>query len=243
LTIGCAIITYNEEHIIEKVLRSVAFCDEIVVVDSGSSDNTVNIAKKYSSKIYHKDWEGYGKQKNFAISKLSTDWVLSIDADEVVTQELANEIQDALQKTTQDAFLINIQLVFMGKPLTFGGVYPDYHLRLFKKDMRFEHNDIHEKINQKGKKLKNKILHYSYDSLSDYMYKFNKYTSLIAELHYSKGKRVSIFFPFIRMQYEFFKRFFLQLAFLDGYKGSVYALLSSFYAFVKYAKLVELNEK
>ena len=243
MTIGCAIIAYNEEHIIEKALRSVTFCDEIVVVDSGSSDNTVSIAKKYNSRVYHKDWEGYGKQKNFAISKLSTDWVLSIDADEVVTQELANEIQNILKKTTQDAFLINRQLVFMGKPLKFGGAYPDYNLRLFKRYMRFEESDVHEKIKQKGKKLKNKILHYSYDNLSDYMDKFNKYTSLIAKVHHSKGKRVSAFFPFFRMQYEFFKRFFLQLAFLDGYKGSTYALLSSFYAFVKYAKLIELNKK
>ncbi len=243
MTIGCAVITYNEEHIIEKTLKSVAFCDEIVVVDSGSSDNTLSIAKKYGSRLYYKDWEGYGKQKNFAISKLSTDWILSIDADEIVTQELAYEIQSTIKKTMQDAFLVNIQLVFMGKPLKFGGTYPDYHLRLFKNGMRFEEDNVHEKIKQKGKKLKNKILHYSYDNLSDYMDKFNKYTSLIAAGHRSNGKRVSVFFPFFRMSYEFFKRFFLQLAFLDGYRGSIYALLSSFYTFVKYAKLIELNKK
>lgn len=243
MTIGCAIIAYNEEHIIEKTLKSVAFCDEIVVVDSGSSDNTLSIAKKYSKKVYYKDWEGYGKQKNFAISKLSTDWVLSIDADEIVTQELAYEIQSTIKETVQDAFLINIQLVFMGKLLKFGGTYPDYHLRLFKNGMRFEQNDVHEKIKQKGKKLKNKILHYSYDNLTDYMDKFNKYTSLIAAGHHFNGKRISVFFPFFRMSYEFFKRFFLQLAFLDGYRGSIYALLSSFYTFVKYAKLIELNKK
>ncbi len=246
MSLGCAIIAYNEEKNIEKTLKSVSFCDEIVVVDSGSSDNTVQIAKKYTDKVYYQEWLGYGKQKNFAISRLNTDWVLSIDADEVVGKKLAAEIKTTIRNTKQEAFLINIQLVFMGKKLRFGGTYPDYHLRLFKKgSFFFDESDIHEGIqtDRKAIKLKNTILHYSYDSLQDYLQKFNSYTTLIAQKHKQNGKRVSKIFPFLRMSFEFFKRFILMGAFLDGYEGSVYALMSSFYVFVKYAKLIELNQK
>ncbi len=246
MSLGCAIIAYNEEKNIEKTLQSVSFCDEIVVVDSGSSDNTVQIAKKYTDKVYYQEWLGYGKQKNFAISRLNTDWVLSIDADEVVGKKLAAEIKTTIRNTKQEAFLINIQLVFMGKKLRFGGTYPDYHLRLFKKgSFFFDESDIHEGIqtDRKAIKLKNTILHYSYDSLQDYLQKFNSYTTLIAQKHKQNGKRVSKIFPFLRMSFEFFKRFILMGAFLDGYEGSVYALMSSFYVFVKYAKLIELNQK
>ncbi len=247
MNLGCAIITYNEESSIERVLQSVSFCDEIVVVDSGSTDKTIEIAKQYTDKIFYQKWLGYGKQKNFAISKLNTDWVLSLDADEVLTKELAEEITYTLvNNDNKDAFLINIQLVFMGKPLKFGGTYPDYHLRLFKKGKyAFEELNIHEGIKsfRKSAKLKGKILHYSYDNLEDYLKKFNMYTSLIASKHKKLSKRVSKCFPFLRMSFELFKRFALQGAFLDGYPGCVYALLSSFYTFVKYAKLVELNEK
>ncbi len=246
MSLGCAIIAYNEEKNIEKTLQGVSFCDEIVVVDSGSSDNTVQIAKKYTDKVYYQEWLGYGKQKNFAISRLNTDWVLSIDADEVVGKKLAAEIKTTIRNTKQEAFLINIQLVFMGKKLRFGGTYPDYHLRLFKKgSFFFDESDIHEGIqtDRKAIKLKNTILHYSYDSLQDYLQKFNSYTTLIAQKHKQNGKRVSKIFPFLRMSFEFFKRFILMGAFLDGYEGSVYALMSSFYVFVKYAKLIELNQK
>ncbi len=246
MSLGCAIIAFNEEHSIERTLQSVAFCDEIVVVDSGSKDKTVEIAKRYTDKVYYQNWLGYGKQKNFAISKLSTDWVLSIDADEVVEDNLSREIKETVNKTDKEAFLINIQLVFMGKKLRFGGTYPDYHLRLFKKgSLYFEETDIHEgiKVSTRTSKLQNRILHYSYDDLEDYLNKFNKYTSLIALKHKQQGKKISALFPFLRMSFEFFKRFVLQGAFLDGYEGSLYATLSSFYVFVKYAKLLELNKK
>jgi len=244
VSIGCCIITYNEEKNIENTLKALSFCDEIVIVDSFSKDSTIDIAKKYTDKIYTQEWLGYGKQKNFAISKMSTDWILSIDADEIVTKQLAQEIPSAINKQDAEAFLINIQLVFMGKALRFGGTYPDYHLRLFKKGLfQFREDSIHERIDSKAKRLKGKIMHYSYENLEDYLEKLNKYTSLIALSHKKNNKKVSNIFPFLRAFYEFNKRFLFKGAFLDGYEGSVYALLSSFYSFTKYAKLIELNRK
>ncbi len=240
MSLGCAIISYNEERNIERTLRSVQFCDEIVVVDSGSTDRTLEIAKRYTNKIFHQDWLGYGKQKNFAIEKLSTEWVLSLDADEVVSEALKHEILTEIKSQRSDAYALNFQLVFMGKPLRFGGTYPDYHVRLFRKGVFwFEEDDVHEGIRTRAYKLKSPVYHYSYENLEEYFEKFNRYTSLIAEKHFREGKRVGKVFPFVRFLFELFKRFFLKGAFLDGYPGSVYALLSSYYTFVKYAKLVE----
>jgi len=243
MSLGCAIITYNEEKNIERTLKSVLFCDEIVVVDSGSTDRTLEIARRYTDKVFYQEWLGYGRQKNFAIEKLKTNWILSIDADEVVTDSLKEEIIDRLKDPDADAYALNIQLVFMGRPLRFGGTYPDYHIRLFKRGtFSFREDEIHEGVEAKAEKLKNPIFHYSYENLESYFEKFNRYTTLIAKKHLLKGKRVGRFFPFLRFGFELFKRFILKLAFLDGYPGCVYALLSSFYVFVKYAKLVELEK-
>ncbi len=244
--VGCAIITLNEAETLARTLESVSFCDEIVVVDSGSTDDTIDIARRYTDKVYVKRWEGYGKQKNFAISRLSTDWVLSVDADEVVTSSLRDSIISAISRPAFDAYLINIQLVFLGKPLRFGGTYPDYHLRLFKKEVcRFDESGVHERAvcHCKTGKLKGVMLHYSYRDLSDYLEKFNKYTTLIAKKHHEAEKRVSKLFPFLRISFELFKRIVLKGAFLDGYEGMLYATLSSFYTFVKYAKLIEMQER
>lgn len=243
MSLGCAIITYNEEKSIERTLKSVSFCDEIVIVDSGSKDKTLEIAKRYTDKVYTQEWLGYGKQKNFAVGKLSTDWVLSLDADEVISDALKKEIIDELKKPRFDAYALNFQLIFMGRPLKFGGTYPDYHVRLFRKGRYwFNEDDVHEGIKTKAVKLKNSVYHYSYDSLEDYLEKFNRYTTLAARSRLKQGKKVSRLYPFLRFGLDLFNRFILKGAFLDGYPGCVYALLSSYYAFVKYVKLLELNK-
>ncbi|OSS42330.1 glycosyl transferase [Desulfurella amilsii] len=236
MSIGCAIITYNEEDSLERTLKSVEFCDEIVVVDSYSTDNTVNIAKKYTDKVFFNKFLNYGTQKNFAIEKLSTDWVLSIDADEVVGKNLKNEILKATQNSLFDGYYIKIQLVFLGKALHFGGAQ-NWHLRLFKKKLKFSESFVHEKVQStKASHLKGKILHYSYKNLSDYIEKLNKYTTISASL-----KRKNKIHPLLRFNLEFFKRFILRGAFFDGYEGTLYALLSSFYQLIKYAKAKELQ--
>ncbi len=243
MSLGCAIITYNEEKNIERALKSVSFCDEIVIVDSGSTDRTLQIAREYTDRIFYNKWQGFGKQKNLAISKLSTDWVLNIDADEEVSERLKDEILSELESPQADAYAVNIQLVFMGKALRFGGTYPDYHIRLFKRGkFSFREDSIHEGVDANAVRLRNPVYHYSYENLEDYFNKFNEYTTLIAQKHFREGRRVGKFFPFARFGFELFKRFVLKMAFLDGYPGILYATLSSFYTLVKYAKLVELEK-
>jgi len=236
MSLGCAIITYNEEDSLERTLKSVQFCDEIVVVDSYSTDNTVEIARRYTDKVFFNKFINYGAQKNFAIEKLSTDWVLSVDADEVVEKYLKEQILNAIQNSLFDGYYIKIQLVFLGKALRFGGAQ-NWHLRLFKKNLKFSKSFIHEEVKSANTSyLKGKILHYSYKDLSDYIEKLNKYTTISASL-----KRKSKIHPFLRFNLEFFKRFILRGAFFDGYEGTLYALLSCFYQLVKYAKAKELQ--
>ncbi len=238
MSIGCAIITYNEEDNIERTLKSVQFCDQIIVVDSYSTDKTVEIAKKYTDSVYFRKFINYGDQKNFALEKLSTDWLLSIDADEVVTERLKNEILKAINETIFDSYYIKIQLVFLGKPLRFGGAQ-NWHLRLFRKNFKFSESLVHEKVqSSKASYLKGKILHYSYKNLTDYIEKLNHYTTLSASL--KNEKKIH---PILRFILELFKRFVLRGAFLDGYNGTLFALLSSFYHLVKYAKIKEIASK
>jgi len=240
MSVGCAIITFNEEKNIERTLKSVQFCDQIVVVDSYSTDRTLEIAKKYTPHIYLRQFKNYGEQKNFALSKLSTDWKLSIDADEVIDDELKNEILKVVKKKDNsiDGYYLKIQLVFLGKALRFGGSQ-NWHLRLFRNNVKFSESMVHEKVSLlKTSYLKGKVLHYSYEDLSDYLEKLNKYTTLSA-----LSKRHKKVYPIARFMFELFKRFVLRAAYLDGYHGSLYALLSSFYHLVKYAKIKEIASK
>ena len=245
MSIAAVLVVKNEEKRLKQTLNALKWVDEIVVVDSGSIDKTVDIARDFTDKVYMKPWVGYGKQKNFALSKVNSEWVFSIDADEIVTKELVEEIKKAIKNDEYDGYLINTQLVFLGKPLRFGGVYPDYHLRLFKRKKGiFVESEVHEKINLNGKKAKlsGKILHYSYENLYDYLQKFNNYTTLFAKQKASEKKRANSIYPFLRFGGELFKRFILKLALLDGYPGILYAFLSSFYSFMKYAKLYEMEK-
>ena len=244
MNIAAVLVVKNEEACLKETLGALRWVDEIVVVDSGSTDKTVDIAKDFTDKVYIKQWMGYGKQKNFALGKVNSKWVLSIDGDETVTEGLAKEIIKAIKNDKYDGYLINIQLVFLGKPLRFGGVYPDYHLRLFKREKGdFVESDVHERINLNGTKTKlnGKILHYSYKNLHDYLQKFNNYTTLFARQKARQGKKTNAVYPFLRFGGELFKRLIFKLAILDGHPGILYAFLSSFYSFMKYAKLYEME--
>lgn len=244
MKLSAVIITYNEGDRLEECLKSVSFCDEVIVVDSGSTDSTVELAKKYTEKVFHHEWEGYSKQKKYAVELAQNPWVLLVDADERVSPELSYEIQLLREEDGINGYYIKRELYFMGRKLRYGGAGSDWVLRLFKKDdYRISDSDVHEIIEVGGKtaKLKGTIQHYSYRNLSDYFNRFNRYTSLGAVARYKKGIKPS-FVQNFRVFYEFIARYFIRAGFLDGYPGFVYAMVSSFYAWMKYAKLKELTD-
>lgn len=245
--ISAIIITKNEESNIKRCLDTIKWVDEVIVVDSGSTDDTVEIARKLGAKVFGNQWQGYGAQKNFAIDKTTNDWILSIDADEEVSPELQKEIKKVIQNPgNYEAFKMPRKLIFQGKFLRWGGCYPNYQIRLFQKGKaKFNLDFVHEKLVVDGKigLLKGSLLHYSYKDLSDYFDRFNRYTTLDAQKRFSKGKKF-YFWYYIQPLLRFFNMYFLRLGFLDGIKGLTWALLSSFYTYVKFQKLKELqNEK
>ena len=243
--ISAIVITYNEEKNIERCLSSIAWVDEIVVVDSESTDDTKKIASEFTPRVFDIKWEGFGKAKDFAKDKASHQWILSVDADEVVTEDLKDEIQRITRsEDSLDGYYISRKSNFLGKWIKHGGWYPDYVLRLFKKDKaKFNHSMVHEKVWVEGKTgyLKNDLLHYTDPDFDHYLEKLNRYTSLGAEELFRKGKRAELFDVIFRPWAVFFKMYFVRKGFLDGLSGFILAVSSAFHVFSKYVKLWHLT--
>lgn len=244
--LSAVIITKNEEKRIAATIKALQWCDEIVVVDSGSTDNTVDTCKQLGCHVYHHEFENYGKQKYYAVSLATNNWVLVVDADEIVTPGLAEEIKQILNAgaAPYNGYKIKISLVFLGRLLRFGGEYNMSHLRFFNKQHgQYNNDEVHEEVLVQGESpvLKNRMLHYSYESLHDYFEKFNSYTTLAAEkMRHKKPKsKLYIFFKF---PVTFLQTYFLKGLIFDGYPGFMWAMLGSFYPVVKYAKHRELKK-
>lgn len=242
--ISAIIITKNEEKNISACLERLMWCDEIIVLDCGSIDRTVETAKQFTKNVYVEPWQGYAKQKNSAIKKASGKWILWIDADERISKEAENEIKHIVSSSPKHtAFRIPRRFFFLGKRLKFGGVGTDHPIRLFiNNGINFDENKlVHEKLKINGGigKLKSHIDHLSYYSISQYFIKLNEYTTLSAEEMYKKEKRYNNFF-LIKPFFELFDRLILKGAFLDGARGIAFACLSSFSVMIKYLKLKEL---
>jgi len=244
--ISAIVITFNEEKNIQRCLESLNWADEIVVVDSFSLDRTKEIASSFTDKIFDLEWQGFGKQKEFARTKASYDWVLSLDADEVISEKLKEEIKSGINKNDSlDGYYIPRQSNFLGKWIKHSGWHPDYVLRLFKKDKaRFDESPVHEKLVLDGKAgfLKNEILHYTDPDISHYLSKLDRYTTLSAEKLLAEGKSATLFDLLFRPMAVFFKMYLFKSGFLDGWQGFLLACFSSFHVFVKYAKLWHLRE-
>ncbi len=242
--ISAVIITRNEEQNIVDCLQTLDFLDEIVVVDSGSSDKTVFLAKKYSKKVFAREWKGYAAQKNYGISRTRNDWILSIDADERISEELKKEILELEFKA--DGYFLPVKNFFLGKLMKYGGQYPDYHLRLFRKSkgkFTYSAKDVHETVRISGSKivrLNNPILHYSYNSVSGYFHKYNSYTYLDASGRFHRNIKPSWYGMLIRPVSRFFKWYFFKLGILDGTRGLIFHLFSALYIFTAELKLFEI---
>ncbi|WP_261843392.1 glycosyltransferase family 2 protein [Aliamphritea ceti] len=242
--LSAVIITLNEANNIADCISSLSFCDEIIVVDSGSTDTTTELAFKLGAKVINQSWLGYGQQKQFAVEQATNNWVLCLDADERISPELAKEIQDFMQEPNAAACQMPRCNRFMGRWLRHGEGYPDMSLRLFDRQQAFWSEDsVHEKVicNAPIKSLQNDILHYSQETLHQYIEKQNKYTSIQADILTKNNKNISstklIMSPLIR----FIKFYLVRQGFRDGVPGLVHICIGCFNSFIKYAKVRALK--
>ncbi len=244
--LSVVIVTKDEERNIETALQSVSRFSEIIIIDDFSADGTITIAQKYTNKIFQIKWQGYARQKQSGINKASMPWVLVLDADERVTEELAEEIGAALESGDCDAFFIPRKNFFLGRWIRHGGWWPDYTLRLFRKDSaHVEQREVHEKIVADGKTAycKNPMEHYTYRKISDYIKKMDVYSALAATEMRQKGIAAGLWQLVLKPPVTFLRMFLFQQGFRDGVHGFVLAVLYSFYTFLKYLKLREIENK
>jgi glycosyltransferase involved in cell wall biosynthesis len=245
--LSVTLITLNEEKNLRRCLESVAFADEIVVVDSGSQDRTLAIAREFTGQVFEEPWQGFARQKNLAQDKARGHWILNVDADERVTPELKEEILSIINKGTPLAgFKIPRKNFFCGQWIRHGGWYPNHQLRLYRKETgAFAQREVHEQVVVKGQvgTLKAPLEHFTYDSISDYLKRMDRYSELSAKQYLSEGKKVSWLEILFRTKFTFFKMWVLQRGFLDGANGLILAVLYSYYTFTKYAKLKEMSKK
>lgn len=241
------VITRNEAANIGPALESVAWADEIIVVDSHSADDTVEIARRYATRVEVRDWAGYSAQKNFAAALANNDWILSLDADERVTPALASEIRDLLQRGP-DALGYRISRVtwYLGRWLYSTDWYPDYQLRLYdRRQGRWNARRVHESFELQGRPgtLRHHLEHYAYRDVSDHVTSIDHYTTLAAEQWMEEGRRTNVLELIVHPPMAFLRNYVVRTGFRDGVAGFLVSALNSYYVFMKLVKLWELQNK
>ncbi len=240
------IITKNESEHIARCLDSVSWADEIIVLDSGSTDNTVDICKRYTADVYQTDWPGFGPQKQRALDKVSGDWVLSLDADEYVPDALKIEIQQAIQQIETRGFEIPRLSSYCGKQMKHGGWWPDYVLRLFQRKYgQFTHDIVHERIIVTGiiHKLETPLLHEAFIDPEEVLDKVNSYSSLGAKSLFEQGQSTTLLKALLKGIWAFFRTYILKASCLDGTQGLMLAISNAEGTYYKYVKLLHLQHK
>ena len=245
LPLSVIIITKNEARHIADCLQSVSFAREIIVLDSGSTDGTPEIAKRYGALVHQSsDWPGFGPQKNRALDLASQDWVLSLDADERVTPALKQEIMAVLRDSACLGYFVPRLSELCGQPIRHSGWWPDYVLRLFRRDAgRFTNAVVHERVEVNGptSKLQACLLHYPYESLDALIQKMNRYSTDAAQMMFAKGRRAGIFSIIGHSVWTFIRIYLLRRGFLDGRYGFVLAVTAAAGSFFRYSKLMMLQ--
>jgi len=240
--LSCTIICYDEEEGIRAALESVKWCDEIVVVDSFSRDRTVAICREYTDRIYQRPWPGFVEQKAFALEQTRFPWVLNLDADERVSPELRREIEDVLRAPVADGYYVPRLVYYLGRWWRRGGWYPDYRLRLFRRDhVVWGGVDPHEKVILQGRsaRLDGPLLHYTYRDISAHVATINAFTGVAARELLLRGRTTGVGDLVLRPLWRFVRFFGLRLGFTQGLAGLFVAQSAAFYVFSKYAKLWE----
>jgi glycosyltransferase involved in cell wall biosynthesis len=242
--LSAVLITKNAADRLEACLSSLRFCDEIVVVDSGSSDATCDLAKKFNARVLKKEWLGFGRQKQFAVDQATHDWVFCIDADEWVSSRLAQSIESALQNPSAPVYQMPRRNRFLGQWLRHGEGYPDWSMRLFdRRSARWSDDPVHEKVLYTviPGTLEGDLMHESEDGLQDYLDKQNRYTTLAARQLFERGQSSGALRLFGSPLVRFFKFYVFRLGFLDGMPGFAHTVIGCMNSFTKYAKLAELR--
>jgi glycosyltransferase involved in cell wall biosynthesis len=243
--VSAVLITRNAASVLEPCLQSLAFADEIVVVDSSSTDETIDIASDFGARVVQKEWLGFGRQKQFAVEQASHDWVLCLDADERVSPELAKSIEKALTAPVSPVYRMPRRNRFLGRWLAHGEGYPDWSPRLFNRmNARWSDDLVHEKVlfAVTPGTLAGDLLHDSSDDLATYLDRQNRYTTLAARQAYERGVVASTFHLLASPVVRFFKFYILRLGFLDGVPGLLHISIGCMNSYVKYAKLIELRK-
>ena len=246
LPISACIITFNEEHTINSCLESLSFADEIIVVDSFSSDRTVEIAKAAGAKIFLHPFEGHIQQKNYALSLAKNEWIIALDADERVTPELKKQIENLFQRgNLLDGYTMPRKTFYIDKWISHGGWYPDRHLRLFRKSQgHWGGINPHDRIILDGRtgEIRADLAHYSFSSLSAHIKTINRFSSIMARNLSRDGKTNFIILRLmVKPAWKFIEMFFLKRGFLDGKHGLIIAGFSAFATMAKLAKLFEIT--
>lgn len=241
--ISVIITTFNEAENIQGALESVRWADEVIIVDSFSTDETVALAEKFPAKILQRKYVSPANQKNWAIPQVTHDWILILDADERVTPELKNEIISLFQKPMKkDAYWIPRQSFFMGKKVNYSGWQGDAVIRLINKKCRYDNVQVHEEIMTEGIKvgrLQNKLEHYTYKDLDHFLAKMQRYSDWSAQDYFEKTPRVTFFHLYFKPFFRFIKHYFIQLGFLDGKVGFIISAIMAWGVFLRYVKIQE----
>jgi glycosyltransferase involved in cell wall biosynthesis len=242
--LSAVLITRNAGNVLEPCLESLAFADDIVIIDSGSTDRTAEIARERGARVVQKEWLGFGRQKQFAVEQAKFDWVLCIDADERVSPTLAASIQAALAAPVSPVYRMPRRNRFLGRWLAHGEGYPDWSPRLFNRmNARWSDDLVHEKVlfAVTPGTLQGDLMHDSADDLSTYLERQNRYTTLAARQAFEQGRGASIFHMLLSPVVRFTKFYLMRLGFLDGLPGLVHISIGCMNSYVKYAKLIELR--
>jgi glycosyltransferase involved in cell wall biosynthesis len=246
--VSVIVLTKDEEKNLPGCLKSLGFADQVVVVDSESSDNTVGVAKKAGATVYRHPWPGFTAQRNFAISKCRHPWVLSVDADERISNSLADEIRHILEKgPAYEGYRIPEVNNYFGRWLRWGGIYPSDHLILFDRRLaRYTSGagDVHEGVKlHKVAFLKGHLIHHAYPTMELALEKLNRYTDLEASGRFKQGQRVGIYSLAWRPLERFIKNYFFKAGFMDGPQGIFYCFLTGYYSFATNLKIWEIQKR
>ena len=240
MKISATIITFNEERNLPRAIESLRCADEIVIMDSGSNDRTVEIAEKLGARVLESPWPGYAKQKNFAAQQASHDWILSLDADESLSEALEAEIWQLKKNGAQfDAYTMPRMAQYLGRWIRHSGWYPDRKVRLYdRRKSQWVGDFVHESVHVDGRvgELESSILHFTCESLSEHVKTMERYTTLAAQEMAARRVRVPLWRLLLAPAWTFFKSYAVQRGFLDGVEGLIIAYMAAFYTFLKYSK-------